>query len=142
MLASVRPLAEQVASDRGLVVWDVNFASRAGRDVLTVEVDRAGGADSEAVALFTSALSRTLDEVDAIPGDTRYVLECCTPGAERKLRSPDQFAVCVGRPVHLTFKDGRQPLDGTLQAATSESVTVDGTDISYPEISQARLRVP
>lgn len=146
VLSHVRPLVDELASERDLVLWDLEFTREAGREMLRVALDRRGGVDADDLARFSDELSRRLDDVDAIPGDTRYVLEVTTPGAERKLRTPDQFDVCVGRPVRLTFKDGREPVSGVLADASPAGVSVRaGTEtvaVAYEEISQARLVIP
>lgn len=149
VLGAVRPLADQVAEAQGLVVWDLEFRREAGRETLRVAVDRAGasGVDAEGIASFAEALSRKLDLVDAVPGDGRYLLEVTSPGAERKLRRPEEFTLVVGRPVRLTFKDGREPVTGRIaDAGTSDLVVETGEPeplrVPYELISQARLTVP
>ncbi|HVL80721.1 MAG TPA: hypothetical protein VM840_03910 [Actinomycetota bacterium] len=145
VLSAVRPVVDQLAAERDLVVWDVTFRMEAGRDTLAVALDRLGGVGSDEIAGFAESLSRALDAEDAVPGEARYVLEVSSPGAERKLSSPEQFGVCVGRPVRITFRDERPPLEATIVAADEAGVSVDGGEgterVAFEEISQARLSV-
>jgi ribosome maturation factor RimP len=134
-------VADEIASALGLVIWDLEFTRQGGRETLRVAVDRVGGIDAEGITRFAESLSRELDARNAIPGDDRYLLEVTSPGAERRLRTPEQFAVCIGRPVRITFKDGREPMAGELTGASDDGVTVGGTHVSYEEMSQARLNV-
>ncbi len=133
-----------LASAHGLVPWDLEFSRPAGRELLTVSVDRPGPTpiDSGSLAAFTESLSRELDRADAVPGSQRYVLEVTSPGAEGRLRSHEQFEACVGRHARVTFKDGRQPVNGVLTAVGPDSVTVGDTVVPFEDISQARLIVP
>lgn len=146
VLTAVRPLLDRLASEHDVVVWDVTFRREAGRDTLGVSVDRRGGVGSDDVASFAEVLSRTIDAEDAIPGDERYVLEVSSPGAERKLSTPEQFALCEGRTVRITFRDERPPIEGPISSADDEAVSVGAGEgierVAFEDISQARLSVP
>ena len=142
--AAVRPIAAQIADDLGLVLWAVDFVRGAGRETLRVSADRVGGIDSEELARFSEQLSRELDRVDAVPGEARYVLEVSSPGAERKLEAPDQFAVCVGRVAKLSLRDGRT-VEGAIRAVTDNAVEIGdeegGVRALFDDIARARLVV-
>lgn len=146
VLAAVRPIADRLATVHGLVLWDVSFVRVAGRETLRVSCDRVGGVGSDDLALYTEDLSRELDHTDAVPGDAPYTLDVSSPGAERRLHSPEHFRVCRGRLVHITFGDGRAPVDGTIGDLSDGSVeieTADGTVlVRFTEISRAELRIP
>ncbi len=146
VVEAVRPLAERLASTLDVSLWDVEFAREAGRETLRVAVDRAGGVDAEELREFSERLSRELDETDAVPGDQRYWLEVTSPGAERKLHHPEQFGICAGRLVRITFRDGREPLVGEIAGADDDAVRViadgDESTVRYDDISQAKLLVP
>jgi len=148
VLAAVRPVAERVASGSGVALWDVAFEREAGRETLRVAVDRKGGIDSDGLSRFAAELSRELDASEAVPGDERYWLEVTSPGAERRLATPEQFRICSGRHVRLTFHDGRQPVEqAVIVSADDEAVEVDvpgdgPVRVSFVDIAQARLRVP
>lgn len=146
VLSAVRPVAQRTAQRLGLVLWDLEFRHEGGRDVLRAAVDRQGGVDADTIAAYAESLSREIDEVDAVPGDTRYVLEVASPGADRKLHTPEQFRICVQRPVRITFKDGREPMEGTIAGVSDDELEVDrGADgvvrIPFEQISRARLSV-
>lgn len=147
MLGAVRPIAERLADEHRVVLWDLAFVREAGQEYLRVAIDRIDGIDAEGIRVFAEALSREIDEVDAVPGEERYILEVTSPGAERRLRGAEQFRICPGRPVRVTFKDGRAPLEGTIGDVEEESVEVqrgegDSVRVAFVEISQARLTVP
>lgn len=125
--AVVRPVAEAVAEEHGLVLWGVTFLRDAGRETLRVALDRVGGVGSDELALYSEQLSRDLDRADLVPGDSRYVLEVTSPGAERKLETPEQFRVCLGRVAKVVLDDGRTA-EGTIVAVGENAVELEGED--------------
>ncbi len=147
MLPAVRPLVEELTAERDVALWDLGFTHEAGRETLRVALDREGGIDAESLRDFSEELSRRLDEADAVPGERRYWLEVTSPGAERRVRTPEQFRICRGRFVRLTFRDGRQPVAGEIRDVTEDDVEVatgDGepVQVAFSDIAQARLQIP
>jgi ribosome maturation factor RimP len=143
--ARVGPIAGELAMTHGLVVWSVSFTRTAGRDILRVAADRVGGIVSDELALFAEDLGRSLDHADAVVGSAPYVLEVTSPGAERRLETPEQFRVCRGRVARLKFKDGRPALDGVIADVDSEAVSIETQEgaehVPLAEIARAQLRV-
>ena len=101
-LEEVRDLAQAVARRRQLRLWDVEVGGRPGRTIVRVFVDADDGVDLDTVAEVSEEISRGLDLRDPIAG--RYTLEVSSPGLERKLRSPEHFALSVGRKVVVKTK--------------------------------------
>jgi len=126
-----------------LELVDVEIRSGLAR----VTVDRPGGVDLEAIAEATRAISEALDEHDPLPGH-RYTLEVSSPGVERPLRTPAQFARAVGEEVSVRLVAGgagERRIQGRLTDADDAGITVagEGTDeagrhIAYDEIERAR----
>lgn len=133
---AVRELVEPALTDRGIEVFDVEYAS--GR--LLVTVDRPGGIDLEALTEATHVVSGLLDEYDPIPED-HYLLEVSSPGLERTLRTPDHFARALGETVNIKVKpgvEGERRHQGLLEAADAEGVMVGGRRFAYGDIDKAR----
>jgi ribosome maturation factor RimP len=136
----VRELVEPLLTDRQLELVDVEL----GGGQLRLTVDRPGGVDLEAIGDATRVVSRALDEHDPVPG--RYTLEVSSPGLERNLRTPAQFARAVGERVAvkvLATAEGDRRISGELLAAGDDSLVVrvdDGTEhhIAYDEVERAR----
>lgn len=146
VLPAVRPIAERLAAAHGLFLWDVVFVREAGRETLRVACDREGGVESGELSALAEDLGREIDHADAVPGDTPYVLEVTSPGAERKVSTPEQFATCRGRRVRIAFSDGRDPLEGTILDAADNVLRIQITTdeeahVPYDLIAEARLRV-
>jgi ribosome maturation factor RimP len=91
-------------------------------------------------------VSAELDRIDPMPG--RYTLTVSSPGLERRLRTPAQFARAVGETVTMRVDAGTadvRRLTGTLEAADEAGCTLVGPDvpggevrISYDQIERAR----
>jgi len=112
-----------------------------------VVVDRTGGADLDAIGRATRAVSDVLDVHDPFPG-RRYTLEVSSPGVERPLRTPAQFARAVGETVTVRTVgggEGERRVTGRLVAADDEGVVLEGDDVpggsrrlAYDELERAR----
>ena len=100
-----------------------------------------GVEDCEAVSREVSA---QLDVADPISGN--YTLEVSSPGLDRPLFTPAQFARYVGQVAKVTLKlpqDGRRRLQGEILRADEAAVVlkVDGAEhvVSPDNIDKARL---
>ena len=81
----LRELLEPLVSSQGLDLEEIEVDSVGRKRVLRVVVDSDEGADLDAIADVSRALSAKLDETDAM-GQGEYTLEVGTPGAERERR--------------------------------------------------------
>ena len=131
-----------VLQARGLDLVDVEVHGAQ----LTVFVDREGGVGLDDLGEATRDVSAALDEIDPIPG--RYTLSVSSPGLERRLRTPAQFARAVGEKVTVRVDAGSadvRRITGTLSAADDSGCTVTGPDVpggearvEYERIERAR----
>lgn len=134
----VRPVVEAA----GLELVEATLVREQGRRVLRVTVDRDGGVDLETVGEVSERVSRRLDLEGFDPGP--YSLEVSSPGVERPLREPRQFARAVGERVKLKLRaaEGPRSLEGVLAEATPEEIRL-ATDegeraLAYEDIASAR----
>jgi ribosome maturation factor RimP len=132
-------LIEQKIAERFDDVEVVDFELRKGRDpLLTVYIDRPGGVDLDLCVAVTHALDALRDT---------YRLEVSSPGLDRPLRKPEQFARVTGSEVAVKTTaplEGRASYRGVLTAAGDRAITMrldDGRDvtISYADVARARL---
>ncbi len=131
-----------VLEARGLDLVDVEVHGAQ----LTVFVDREGGVGLDDLGEATRDVSAALDEIDPIPG--RYTLSVSSPGLERRLRTPAQFARAVGEKITVRVDAGTadvRRLTGTLSTADESGCTVAGPDVpggearvEYDHIERAR----
>jgi ribosome maturation factor RimP len=127
---------------QGIDLVDVEM----GPALVRVTVDRAGGIDLDGLAAANRAVSVALDEIDPLPG--RYTLEVSSPGLERRLRTPEQFARAVGQTVSvrtLPSTGAVRRVQGTLAAADTDGFELVGSEvpggtmrIAFDEVERAR----
>jgi ribosome maturation factor RimP len=130
-----------VVEAAGLELVEVLF--RGGRGgVLRVTVDREGGVDLEAIAEVSERISRRLDLEGFNPGP--YTLEVSSPGVERPLRGPEEFARHVGSTVQVrTHREGQQrTFTGTILGTDQDAVTIateGGVEtVQFDDVASAR----
>ncbi|MGW0707019.1 ribosome maturation factor RimP [Streptomyces sp. NPDC002643] len=124
----LRELLEPLVRSQGLDLEEIAVDSVGRKRVLRVVVDSDDGADLDAVADVSRALSTKLDETDAM-GQAEYTLEVGTPGAERALTEHRHYRRAVDRLVKFQLRDG----GGELVARI---LTVDdgGLDLEVPGV--------
>ena len=112
----VREMAEPLARELGLSIWDVQFLKEGADWFLRIFIDKEDGVGIDDCVDMTHALSPVLDREDPIPQE--YMLEVSSPGLERKLTRPEHFAAYAGRPVRIRLirplENGVRELTGLL----------------------------
>ena len=138
----IRPVIE----GSGLELVDVAFRRESGRRVLRVVVDREGGVDVDTIAELAEKVSRRLDVEGFAPGP--YALEVSSPGIERPLKLPRDFARRVGDNVKVkttTPIEGRTNITGELISADDDGIAVAAAGgelrVRYADIASARTVV-
>ena len=139
-------LAEPVARENGVELWDVEFVKEAGTQYLRVYIDKPEGICVQDCEAVSRALDPILDEEDPIPGS--YHFEVCSAGLERALKRPRDFEQFMGSPVLVklyTPKGGRKEFPGTLTGYEDGRVTLTmGNEtliFEKSEVAMVRLRV-
>ncbi len=115
-----------VVAELGLELVDVELVAATVR----VTVDREGGIDLDALSAANRAVSGALDQLDPLPG--RYTLEVSSPGVERRLRTPEQFARALGETVSVRLMPGAgevRRLQGRLASVDGSGVVLEGPDV-------------
>lgn len=122
----VEPSVERLGYELVAIEW---LGGAQGR-ILRVSIDRAEGIDADDCGRVSEALSPVLDEADPIEG--RYVLEVSSPGIERPVQRPGDFARFAGYRVKIRLVEGhpRRRFTGTLGAVEGDEIVVrvDGVD--------------
>ncbi len=117
------------------------------RPHLQVMAEKAGGAptDVEDCARLSRAMGPVLEEADPI--SEAYILEVSTPGIDRPLTRPGDFARWVGHAARIELArpmDGRRRFTGTITGEDDTGVHIeldDETELvaSVHEMSRATL---
>ena len=104
-LERIRNIAKRVTDSEGLELVAVEWAGTERRGVLRVFLGRPqseGGITHSDCQAVSEQLGAILDVEDLIPGS--YVLEVASPGLDRKLYSPDDYARFRGRRVKVRLR--------------------------------------
>ena len=141
----VLKLAEQVADDQGVELFDLELLGR-GKLLLRVMIDSEEGVSLTDCESFSRGLDALLDVENPIPAS--YTLEVSSPGLDRPLRNLEDFKKHIGKLARIitTEKIENQNLFiGRILDVDSDFVklSVHGRelDIPFEKISKARLEV-
>ncbi|HVI59164.1 MAG TPA: ribosome maturation factor RimP [Luteimonas sp.] len=134
----------------GLELLGAEYLPAPGSAVLRLYIDvpadaaegrQVGIEDCEAVS---REVSGQLDVEDPISG--QYTLEVSSPGVDRPLFAPAQFARFIGERAKVGLKlpqDGRRRLQGVIAAVDGDRIVfeVDGApvEVAFDNIDKARL---
>lgn len=141
----VSSLAEPLASQLGLKIWDIEYVKEGASWFLRIYIDKDGGVTIDDCETFSRAIDGPLDEADPI--DTQYYLEVSSPGVERELKKDWQFAQYIGTPVRARLirpaAGGEKELRGELEACNGKTVTIaaPGGAVTVPLSDTAYVRV-
>lgn len=126
LLSLIQPVAE------GIGMEIVRLRVQGGRRPhLQIMAERAGGAptDVEDCARLSRALSPTLDAADPI--SEAYTLEVSTPGIDRPLTRPGDFARWIGHAVKIELArpiDGRRRFTGIILGEDNDGARIELDD--------------
>lgn len=133
---SVLELVEPVAQAHGVELVDVEFLPAGGKTLLRLILDRDGGITVDDLARVSREAGDVLDAHDAVPSG--YTLECTSPGVNRPLKKPADFARFCGKEVALKTNaeiEGARNFAGVLVSAGDDSIEID-------DRAHGRLSVP
>lgn len=140
LTALLQPLIE----DLGYEFVGIEFSSNPKNPVLVLYIDKTEGITIEDCELTSREVAALLDVEDPIAG--HYVLEVSSPGLDRPLFSPEQFARFVGETVQLSLfapREGRRKFKGRILGVEGAMVTIeqDGNEVTleHGNIAKARL---
>jgi ribosome maturation factor RimP len=121
--------------------------SKGGTLQIMIEPADGRAMDVEACAVLSRALSAVLDVEDPMPGS--YTLEVSSPGIDRPLTRPKDFARWAGHIARLETAEpveGRRRFKGTLLGLEGDLVKLrleDGKETQVPlsAVSRAKLEM-
>jgi ribosome maturation factor RimP len=126
VISVVAKLAEPVATEQNLTIWDIEFIKEGAAWYLRFFIDKPEGITLDDCELFHRRIDPILDEADPISHS--YYLEVSSPGIERELNKPWHFELMIGKQIliRLIRPDtiGRKELIGTLKEYTDGAITL------------------
>ncbi len=90
-------IAEPIAHELGLDLWDVRYVKEGANYYLRIFIDKENGVDINDCEKMSKALDKPLDDADPI--SEAYILEVCSPGLERQLIRDDHFTRFIGADI-------------------------------------------
>ena len=140
---TVRRLAEPIAEELGVWIWDVEFVKEGARRVLRITIDSEEGVGIEDCEKLHRAIDPVLDEADPI--EEQYYLEVSSPGLERELKNDDHVYACEGWDVEVRLYapiNNSKVFRGTLlPLGEGGEIRIDanGTVMEFQKASVAKL---
>ena len=143
-------LAEPVLAELGFRLVRVKISGRDGGTVQIMAERPKGGISVDDCAAISRALSPVLDAYDPMPG--QYRLEVSSPGIDRPLVRPSDFALWAGHEAKVELRelvDGRKRFRGVIEGIAKDEVRLkiapDGTrepvviGLRFALIAEAKL---
>lgn len=124
-VAAVWDIAQPIADELGLEIWDIRFVKEGADWFLRIFIDKDGGVDIDDCVNMSHAMDAPLDEADPI--QQSYCLEVSSPGVERELTRDSHFEACKGEKIKLRLiraLDGKRDFNGILEDSDGKSITL------------------
>lgn len=129
-LSKVSEILKPYLESNDLTLYDVELVKEFGYLILRVSIDSKDGIDVDTLAKCNEFLSVELDKYDSDMPE--YMLEVCSPGAEKELRSLDEVKESIGKYIHIE-------VPGMIYEGTLEDVVDDVIHLRYN--AKGRFRV-
>lgn len=144
-LTKVKEILVPYLEKNNLTLYDVKWTSEYGYKVLQVFVDKAGGIDTDTLAVVNEYLSTELDKLDGDMGE--YMLEVSSPGAEKELRNKEEVLENVGKYIFVKTDDN--VYEGDFISFVNDVVVIrinikgrmKNVNVNYSDIKLIRLAV-
>ncbi|HZJ13110.1 MAG TPA: ribosome maturation factor RimP [Methyloceanibacter sp.] len=120
---AIADLAEPVLEELGFLLVRIKVSSRDGGTVQIMAESPTGEMTIEDCATISRRLSPVLDAYDPMPG--QYRLEVSSPGIDRPLVRPSDFALWAGHEAKIELTelvDGRKRFRGVIEDVVEDEV--------------------
>lgn len=117
---------EPVLNEKDCVLYDIEWLTNQNPPILQISVEKQDGTmDLDTCAMCSDVIGNLLDNKDWYTKE--YMLEVCSPGAERELKTDQQLRDAIGKYVYVKLIDPKQGLDqvlGDLKEVNDDSIIV------------------
>ena len=125
-------------------IWGVEFLSQGRHSKLRLYIERTGGVSVDDCARVSRLVSDVLDVEELLTGG--YTLEVSSPGMDRILFKPSQFAASVGETIEVRLNfpfEGRKRIEGVLTGLDDDEaiVQVEKDEYLLPLENVQRARI-
>lgn len=152
VVKTVRPFIEEIVKANNLNLFELEFVKEDGMWFLRVSIEKDDGTmDFETAEVISNLVSDKLDELDPI--EHEYVLDVCSPGAERPIRNKEEFLVNLNEyiSVYLDEEDENKKdmYTGDLLEVNDEDIVISYKDktrvkkakINFKNIIKAHIAI-
>ena len=118
-------IAQPIADELGLILWDVKFVKEGARWYLRITIDKEDGVSIDDCVNMHHAIDGPLDEADPI--EQAYNLQVQSPGIERELCRDFHFDCYLGEKIQVRLIkafEGKREYKGILIDYDNDSVTI------------------
>ena len=150
LTTAVRESIEGILEGTSYYLVDVSVRGWPGTRSVEVYIDKDERMTLEATTELTHEIRFVLDAEEVFSDD--YTLHVSSPGADRPLMHPRQFAKHVGRKLLVDFcpqnEETARQISGELVAADQEQITLkdpgtgEETEIPHVTIKEATVELP
>lgn len=146
VISLLRPVIEKIVNDNNLFLYDLEFVKEDGTWFLRVSIEKEDGTmDFETAEVISDLVSAKLDELDPI--DHEYILDVCSPGVERPLKTHEDYLKNVGNYVSVYLEN--DTYTGDLEKVDDNKITIAYKDktrtkrieIDFKDIIKAHLAI-
>ena len=138
--AQAREAVEPVLAGMGLALVEMSLARQKGVTRVSVVIYRKGGVGVDDCAEVSEML---LPRLETIEGMADVSLEVSSPGIERTLRSPSEYAIFAGRGVRVLAGTETEWQGGIIDSIEGETLWLrkgrERKGFAVAEIRRARL---
>jgi ribosome maturation factor RimP len=149
-ITSIRELLEPTLQHMGYEVYSIDQSGQSGR-TLRISIDHNEPITIEDCERVSKVMGPLLDHANLITGP--YALEVSSPGAERPLRSHNDYERFNGKRVNIRYRSGvsEAVVEGQLVAVDGAGIAVQApgahgrapviTHIAWDDVVAGRLAV-
>ncbi len=119
-LKKVEALLQPYLIEHELSLYSIEMVKEFGYLILRVSIDSKDGIDVDTLALCNEFLAVELDKIDSDMPE--YMLEVCSPGAEKELRNLDEIKESISKYIHVEVEG--MVYEGTLEEVSDLGIVV------------------
>ena len=144
-VAAVWDIAEPIAEQLGLSIWDIRFVKEGADWFLRIFIEKEGGVSIDDCVDMTRAIDKPLDDADPI--EQSYCLEVSSPGVERELTREGHFEACKGEKIKVKMiraVEGVREFKGILEDFDGTQITLrleDGGAMSFEKKETSYIKL-
>lgn len=138
---SVMQLVAPAAAQLGYTVVDVEYVKKRGEDSeLVIYIDKEGGVDLDDCEACSMAIDPLIDAADPI--EEPYILCVSSPGIDRPLKRPEDFARHLNEKVDVKLyekRDGKKEWTVTLRGYDEKAISLETEKGEAWELELAKI---